>query len=53
MVVLTPGPYNSAYYEHCFLADKLGVELVEGSDLFVQRRTWSSCAPPRGRAGWT
>ncbi|RYG10536.1 MAG: circularly permuted type 2 ATP-grasp protein, partial [Caulobacteraceae bacterium] len=35
VVVLTPGPYNSAYYEHSFLADKLGVELVEGGDLFV------------------
>lgn len=35
MVVLTPGPFNSAYYEHSFLADKLGVELVEGGDLFV------------------
>nr|WP_296164650.1 circularly permuted type 2 ATP-grasp protein [uncultured Brevundimonas sp.] len=35
IVLLTPGPYNSAYYEHSFLADKLGVELVEGSDLFV------------------
>ena len=35
-VVLTPGPYNSAFYEHSFLADKMGVELVEGSDLFVQ-----------------
>ncbi|HEY0052998.1 MAG TPA: circularly permuted type 2 ATP-grasp protein, partial [Caulobacteraceae bacterium] len=34
-VVLTPGPFNSAYYEHSFLADKLGVELVEGRDLFV------------------
>ncbi len=34
-MVLTPGPFNSAYYEHSFLADKLGVELVEGSDLFV------------------
>ncbi|MGE0847316.1 MAG: circularly permuted type 2 ATP-grasp protein [Flavobacteriaceae bacterium] len=33
--VLTPGPFNSAYYEHSFLADRLGVELVEGSDLFV------------------
>ena len=36
VVVLTPGQYNSAYYEHSFLADKLGVELVEGSDLFVR-----------------
>jgi uncharacterized circularly permuted ATP-grasp superfamily protein len=35
IVVMTPGPYNSAYYEHSFLADKLGVELVEGRDLFV------------------
>ena len=35
-VVLTPGPYNSAFYEHSFLSDKMGVELVEGSDLFVQ-----------------
>lgn len=35
VVVLTPGQFNSAYYEHSFLADKLGVELVEGSDLFV------------------
>jgi uncharacterized circularly permuted ATP-grasp superfamily protein len=34
-VVLTPGLHNSAFYEHSFLADKLGVELVEGSDLFV------------------
>ena len=36
VVVMTPGPYNSAYYEHSFLADKIGVELVEGSDLFVK-----------------
>src|SRR5207249_1253808 len=35
VVLLTPGVYNSAYYEHSFLADKLGVELVEGRDLFV------------------
>ena len=36
VVVLTPGPFNSAYYEHSFLADKLGVELVEGRDLIVE-----------------
>ncbi len=36
VAVLTPGQYNSAYYEHSFLADKLGVELVEGGDLFVR-----------------
>ena len=35
IVLLTPGPFNSAYYEHSFLADKLGVELVEGRDLIV------------------
>jgi uncharacterized circularly permuted ATP-grasp superfamily protein len=36
IVLLTPGPYNSAFYEHSFLADKMGVELVEGADLFVR-----------------
>ncbi len=36
VVLLTPGPYNSAYYEHSFLADEMGVELVEGTDLFVE-----------------
>ena len=36
-VVLTPGMYNSAYYEHSALAQKMGVELVEGRDLFVDR----------------
>ncbi len=35
VVLLTPGQYNSAYYEHSFLADKLGIELVEGRDLLV------------------
>ncbi|MBN2971415.1 circularly permuted type 2 ATP-grasp protein [Roseomonas aeriglobus] len=34
-VVLTPGHYNSAYYEHSFLADSMGVELVEAADLLV------------------
>lgn len=34
-VVLTPGHYNSAYYEHSFLADSMGVELVEAADLIV------------------
>ncbi|MBZ4022804.1 hypothetical protein CKO11_10065 [Rhodobacter sp. TJ_12] len=34
--ILTPGHYNSAYYEHSFLADLMGVELVEGQDLFVE-----------------
>jgi uncharacterized circularly permuted ATP-grasp superfamily protein len=36
VALLTPGQYNSAYYEHSFLADKMGVELVEGRDLFVK-----------------
>ncbi len=36
VVLLTPGIYNSAYYEHSFLADKLGIEIVEGRDLFVK-----------------
>ncbi len=35
IVILTPGSLNSAYYEHSFLADLMGVELVEGQDLFV------------------
>jgi uncharacterized circularly permuted ATP-grasp superfamily protein len=35
VVVLTPGPFNSAYFEHSFLAKQMGVELVEGSDLTV------------------
>jgi uncharacterized circularly permuted ATP-grasp superfamily protein len=33
VVVLTPGVYNSAYFEHCFLAQQMGIELVEGRDL--------------------
>ncbi|WP_210185770.1 circularly permuted type 2 ATP-grasp protein [Aureimonas phyllosphaerae] len=33
VAILTPGIHNSAYYEHAFLADQMGVELVEGSDL--------------------
>ena len=36
MVVLTPGRFNSAFFEHAFLAREMGVELVEGADLFVQ-----------------
>ncbi|HEY4636739.1 MAG TPA: circularly permuted type 2 ATP-grasp protein, partial [Burkholderiales bacterium] len=36
VVVLTPGQYNSAYFEHAFLAQQMGVELVEGMDLFVK-----------------
>ena len=36
VAVLTPGIYNSAYYEHSFLADQMGVELVEGNDLQIR-----------------
>jgi uncharacterized circularly permuted ATP-grasp superfamily protein len=36
VALLTPGIYNSAYFEHSFLADKLGIELIEGRDLQVK-----------------
>jgi uncharacterized circularly permuted ATP-grasp superfamily protein len=36
VVVLTPGMYNSAYFEHAFLAQQMGIELVEGQDLMVK-----------------
>lgn len=36
VVLLTPGAYNSAYFEHAFLAQQMGIELVEGQDLFVE-----------------
>lgn len=37
VVLLTPGIYNSAYFEHSYLAQRMGVELVEGNDLFVEK----------------
>jgi uncharacterized circularly permuted ATP-grasp superfamily protein len=37
VVLLTPGPHNSAYYEHSYLARQMGVEIVEGRDLLVRR----------------
>lgn len=41
VVLLTPGPFNSAYYEHAFLAQQMGIELVEGRDLLVDEgRVW-------------
>jgi uncharacterized circularly permuted ATP-grasp superfamily protein len=41
LAILTPGHFNSAYYEHSFLADQMGVNLVEGQDLFVEKgRVW-------------
>ena len=36
VVLLTPGQFNSAYFEHAFLAQQMGIELVEGNDLFVR-----------------
>jgi uncharacterized circularly permuted ATP-grasp superfamily protein len=39
VTVMTPGAYNSAYFEHAFLAQQMGVELVEGQDLVVQNDT--------------
>ena len=39
IVLLTPGHYNSAYFEHAFLAQQMGIELVEGADLFVTNKT--------------
>ncbi|MBI1392633.1 MAG: circularly permuted type 2 ATP-grasp protein [Alphaproteobacteria bacterium] len=50
VVILTPGPFNSAFYEHCFLADEMGVELVEGPDLYVEdNRVYmrTTCGPQR------
>ncbi|MDD8058245.1 MULTISPECIES: circularly permuted type 2 ATP-grasp protein [Shewanella] len=37
VVVLTPGVFNSAYFEHCYLAQEMGCELVEGRDLVVEK----------------
>ncbi|MGQ0676935.1 MAG: circularly permuted type 2 ATP-grasp protein [Rhodospirillales bacterium] len=45
VVLLTPGQYNSAYFEHAFLADEMGVELVEGNDLFVDENRVYMRAP--------
>ncbi|QKE42388.1 MAG: circularly permuted type 2 ATP-grasp protein [Ferrovum myxofaciens] len=39
VVILTPGQYNSAYFEHAFLAQQMGIELVDGYDLFVKNKT--------------
>ena len=52
VVVLTPGMYNSAYFEHAFLAQQMGVELVEGKDLFVDQNT-VYMRTTRGRSAWT
>ncbi len=39
MVVMTPGPFNSAYFEHTFLAQQIGAELVQGQDMYVDDDT--------------
>ena len=49
VAVLTPGIYNSAYFEHAFLADQMGAELVEGSDL----RVVNGRIAMRTTRGWT
>lgn len=43
VVVLTPGIYNSAYFEHTYLAQQMGVELVQGSDLVVEHNAVHMC----------
>ena len=52
VVLLTPGAYNSAYFEHAFLAQQMGIELVEGQDLFV-RDDCCTCAPRAARSAST
>jgi uncharacterized circularly permuted ATP-grasp superfamily protein len=49
--VLTPGIYNSAYFEHSFLADQMGAELVRGPRPLSSRAARSSCARPGPGAG--
>ncbi len=39
VVLLTPGQFNSAYFEHAFLAQQMGIELVEGADLYIEDDT--------------
>ena len=50
VVVLTPGIYNSAYFEHAYLARQMGCELVEGRDLAVHD---DDCVYMRTIRGWT
>ena len=52
VVLLTPGMYNSAYFEHSFLAQQMGIQLVEGRDLVVQDgRVWMRTT--KGLRKWT
>jgi uncharacterized circularly permuted ATP-grasp superfamily protein len=52
IVVLTPGAYNSAYFEHAYLAQQMGAELVEGRDLVVKNDI-VYMATPGAYSGWT
>ena len=51
VVLLTPGVYNSAYFEHSFLARSMGIEIVEGRDLVAQDGKFS-CGRPWGSSQW-
>ena len=51
MVLLSPGIYNSAYFEHTFLAQRMGIELVEGRDLVVDQIAYL-CARRTAWRGW-
>ena len=42
VVLLSPGTYNSAYFEHSYLARRIGCELVQGSDLFVEDKLFEA-----------
>ena len=53
IVVLTPGPFNSAYFEHSFLARSMGLELVEATDLVRRRRRGLREDDARARAAST
>ena len=51
VVVLTPGIYNAAYFEHSYLAQQMGAELVEGEIYLLAAMTVCICAPLRGQHG--
>ena len=53
IVLLTPGVYNSAYFEHTFLARQMGIELVEGRDLVVHDNVVYMRTTARLRSAWT
>jgi uncharacterized circularly permuted ATP-grasp superfamily protein len=53
VVLLTPGAHNSAYFEHAFLAQQMGIELVEGQDLFVDDEIVYRAASMSSIDAWT